>query len=148
MPGIGLGIHDKKAGSLVIYLWLQVPNLVDDDLVDHEDLWYNQHRRYHLSIVTYKHSTLPQIADRVRHSSPDCRLTLFSLVSQSSPSLLTLFGASASEGGEGGIRTLDTVTRITVFETVPFNHSGTSPGAIKVAISGASALSTQPTQPR
>jgi hypothetical protein len=29
--------------------------------------------------------------------------------------------------GEGGIRTLDTVTRITVFETVPFNHSGTSP---------------------
>ena len=30
-------------------------------------------------------------------------------------------------GGEGGIRTLGTVTRTTVFETVPFNHSGTSP---------------------
>ena len=32
-------------------------------------------------------------------------------------------------GGGGGIRTLDTVTRITVFETVPFNHSGTPPHA-------------------
>ena len=30
-------------------------------------------------------------------------------------------------GGGGGIRTLDTVTRITVFETAPFNHSGTPP---------------------
>jgi hypothetical protein len=31
-------------------------------------------------------------------------------------------------GGERGIRTLDTVTRITVFETAPFNRSGISPG--------------------
>ena len=29
--------------------------------------------------------------------------------------------------GEGGIRTHGTVTRTTVFETVPFDHSGTSP---------------------
>ena len=34
-------------------------------------------------------------------------------------------------GGEGGIRTLGTVSRTTVFETVPFNHSGTSPGCCK-----------------
>src|SRR3990170_5297809 len=32
-----------------------------------------------------------------------------------------------SRGGEGGIRTHGTVTRTTVFETVPFDHSGTSP---------------------
>ncbi len=30
-------------------------------------------------------------------------------------------------GGEGGIRTHDTLARIPVFETGPFNHSGTSP---------------------
>jgi hypothetical protein len=30
-------------------------------------------------------------------------------------------------GGEGGIRTHGTVTRTTVFETVPIDHSGTSP---------------------
>ncbi len=30
-------------------------------------------------------------------------------------------------GGERGIRTLGTLARSTVFETVPFNHSGTSP---------------------
>ena len=30
-------------------------------------------------------------------------------------------------GGEGGIRTLETVASLTVFKTVPFNHSGTSP---------------------
>src|SRR5947207_12360351 len=30
-------------------------------------------------------------------------------------------------GGEGGIRTLDTLTGITVFETARFNHSRTSP---------------------
>lgn len=29
--------------------------------------------------------------------------------------------------GEGGIRTFGTVARTTVFETGPFNHSGTSP---------------------
>ena len=29
--------------------------------------------------------------------------------------------------GERGIRTLGTVARTTVFETVPFNHSGISP---------------------
>ena len=31
------------------------------------------------------------------------------------------------EGGERGIRTLDTVTCITVFETAPFGRSGISP---------------------
>ena len=30
-------------------------------------------------------------------------------------------------GGEGGIRTHETVAGLTVFKTVPFNHSGTSP---------------------
>ena len=30
-------------------------------------------------------------------------------------------------GGEGGIRTHGTLARTTVFETVPFDHSGTSP---------------------
>ena len=30
-------------------------------------------------------------------------------------------------GGEGGIRTLGTLTRTTVFETAPFDRSGTSP---------------------
>ena len=30
-------------------------------------------------------------------------------------------------GGEEGIRTLGTLARTTVFETAPFNHSGTSP---------------------
>ena len=32
-----------------------------------------------------------------------------------------------NNGGEGGIRTLGTVTSTTVFETAPFDHSGTSP---------------------
>jgi hypothetical protein len=35
--------------------------------------------------------------------------------------------ASSAIGGEGGIRTLDTLTRIPVFETGLFNHSSTSP---------------------
>ena len=30
-------------------------------------------------------------------------------------------------GGEGGIRTLGTLASTTVFETAPFDHSGTSP---------------------
>ncbi|GBR32317.1 hypothetical protein AA0475_2102 [Acetobacter peroxydans] len=30
-------------------------------------------------------------------------------------------------GGEGGIRTLGTIARTTVFETAPFDRSGTSP---------------------
>ncbi len=29
--------------------------------------------------------------------------------------------------GEGGIRTLDSLAAILIFETSPFNHSGTSP---------------------
>ena len=33
----------------------------------------------------------------------------------------------ANKGGEGGIRTLGTVACTTVFETVPIDHSGTSP---------------------
>ena len=35
--------------------------------------------------------------------------------------------ATASEGGERGIRTLDTLAGITVFETAPIGHSGISP---------------------
>ena len=34
---------------------------------------------------------------------------------------------SIASGGEGGIRTLEGLTPLTVFETAPFNHSGTSP---------------------
>jgi hypothetical protein len=33
----------------------------------------------------------------------------------------------ALKGGKGGIRTLDSREAILVFETSPFNHSGTSP---------------------
>ena len=36
-------------------------------------------------------------------------------------------------GGERGIRTLGTLARSTVFETAPFNHSGTSPHQLKSA---------------
>ncbi len=35
--------------------------------------------------------------------------------------------AGVHTGGEAGIRTLGGVTPTTVFETVPFNRSGTSP---------------------
>ncbi len=35
--------------------------------------------------------------------------------------------AGAYSGGERGIRTLGTLARSTVFETAPFDHSGTSP---------------------
>ena len=34
---------------------------------------------------------------------------------------------AGASGGERGIRTLGTLARTTVFETAPFNHSGTSP---------------------
>ena len=37
-------------------------------------------------------------------------------------------------GGEGGIRTHGTLARTTVFETVPIDHSGTSPEAVAVGI--------------
>ena len=43
---------------------------------------------------------------------------------------LTFYGGSggrSASGGEGGIRTHGTVTGTTVFETVPIDHSGTSP---------------------
>lgn len=33
----------------------------------------------------------------------------------------------SNEGGEGEIRTREPLSRLTVFKTVPFNHSGTSP---------------------
>ena len=35
--------------------------------------------------------------------------------------------AVIKSGGEGGIRTLDTVNGIAVFETAAFDHSATSP---------------------
>ena len=34
-------------------------------------------------------------------------------------------------GGERGIRTLEGLAPLTVFETAPFNHSGTSPSGVK-----------------
>ena len=39
-------------------------------------------------------------------------------------------------GGEGGIRTHGTVARTTVFETVPIDHSGTSPNFERASIGG------------
>ena len=36
-------------------------------------------------------------------------------------------GSGIDIGGERGIRTLGTLTRTTVFETAPFDHSGISP---------------------
>jgi hypothetical protein len=33
-------------------------------------------------------------------------------------------------GGEGGIRTLEGIAPLTVFETAPFDHSGTSPKVV------------------
>ena len=36
-------------------------------------------------------------------------------------------GGGIESGGERGIRTLGTLTRTTVFETAPFDHSGISP---------------------
>jgi len=48
-------------------------------------------------------------------------------VSQSSIQLTVLKEKKAGDGGEGGIRTLGTVTRTPVFETGLFNHSSTSP---------------------
>jgi hypothetical protein len=38
--------------------------------------------------------------------------------------------ALRSDGGEAGIRTLGEVAPTTIFETVPFNRSGTSPRAL------------------
>ena len=38
-------------------------------------------------------------------------------------------GLLICNGGERGIRTPDTVTRILAFQASPFNHSGTSPKA-------------------
>src|SRR6185437_12636577 len=38
-----------------------------------------------------------------------------------------LLAISEISGGEGGIRTHGTLARTTVFETVPIDHSGTSP---------------------
>ena len=40
---------------------------------------------------------------------------------------LNTFWCLMKYGGEGGIRTLGTRKRTTVFETAPFDHSGTSP---------------------
>src|SRR5215216_7439003 len=44
--------------------------------------------------------------------------------------------------GGGGIRTLGTLARTTVFETAPFNHSGTPPGASIIGTCGGRALRT------
>jgi hypothetical protein len=58
------------------------------------------------------------------------------VLARASPAMLRNKNAPLSQGavlscGKGGIRTLDTVARITVFETVPFNLSGTFPDVYK-----------------
>ena len=45
-------------------------------------------------------------------------------------------GPSAQDGGEGGIRTLDTREGITVFETARFSRSRTSPPPIVQQVAG------------
>src|SRR5262245_25151835 len=42
-----------------------------------------------------------------------------------------------ANGGEGGIRTHGTLARTTVFETVPIDHSGTSPRSLRPPLIGA-----------
>ena len=42
----------------------------------------------------------------------------------------------AESGGVGGIRTHETLARLPVFKTGPFNHSGTSPLVIFVGDTG------------
>jgi hypothetical protein len=54
-------------------------------------------------------------------------LILAGTVSQNSIQVLVLQREKSGHGGEGGIRTLDTLARIPVFETGLFNHSSTSP---------------------
>ncbi len=46
------------------------------------------------------------------------------------PNLLYHFQINAWKSGEGGIRTLDSLTAIPVFETGRFNHSRTSPSLV------------------
>ena len=57
----------------------------------------------------------------------------FSLISLYTARKLTVTKAHRSwyESGETGIRTLDPLARITVFETAPIGHSGISP-ALKI----------------
>ena len=43
------------------------------------------------------------------------------------PKLKCAYATVHKTGGETGIRTLGTLARTTVFETVPFDRSGTSP---------------------
>jgi hypothetical protein len=45
-------------------------------------------------------------------------------------------GHAEFTGGEGGIRTLETLAGLTVFETAPFNRSGTSPLALLQEFAG------------
>jgi hypothetical protein len=49
-------------------------------------------------------------------------------------------------GGETGIRTLGTVASTTVFETAPFNHSGTSPHVRPVALSDGGGMYQKPVE--
>ena len=53
---------------------------------------------------------------------PAVNIGLF-IIKKSQPSLKALAG----EGGEGGIRTRDTLTGIYTFQAYLFNHSSTSP---------------------
>ncbi len=49
-------------------------------------------------------------------------------------------------GGEGGIRTLGTPKGTTVFETAPFNHSGTSPCFSRETVSVTEKVESKGTQ--
>jgi D-alanyl-D-alanine carboxypeptidase len=51
-------------------------------------------------------------------------------------------------GGEGGIRTHETLARPTVFKTVAFNHSATSPAGRRIAAPPSSPVSARSANPR
>ena len=58
--------------------------------------------------------------------------TLASLQLIKYPNLLSHFQIIARKSGEGGIRTLDNLAAIPVFETGRFNHSRTSPSLVSM----------------
>ena len=95
-------------------------------------------RKYYKYLTAMKQRTIgflwfmavKYLADRVRRSQPQ---KLLLPLKKSQPSLK----ASAGEGGEGGIRTRDTLSGIYTFQAYLFNHSSTSPlkGLQKYALS-------------
>src|SRR3954454_13363941 len=70
------------------------------------------------STLPFWEVSFPRLARRVELSLPLGRLE-------------TRRGWKTGDGGEGGIRTLGTRKGTTVFETAPFDRSGTSPHLVR-----------------